>query len=148
MNRVSTCSAPTDYSVQVEPYAQSLPTQRPRHPARLALERGGRHPARLPLGRLRLPGRHGRTHPVGTKAPDTIGLLDLFGNAAEWVITSDGAAVVRGGSYRDAPAAVGPSARRVQDSSWNERDPQLPKSRWWLSDGPFAGFRVVRDIDK
>jgi formylglycine-generating enzyme required for sulfatase activity len=90
----------------------------------------------------------GRTHPVGTKAADAIGLVDLFGNAAEWVITTDGAPALRGGSYRDPPAAVGPSARSVQDPSWNERDPQLPKSRWWLSDGPFAGFRIVRDIDK
>jgi formylglycine-generating enzyme required for sulfatase activity len=90
----------------------------------------------------------GRTHPVGTKAPDAIGLLDLFGNAAEWVVADNGAATVRGGSYRDPPAAVGPSARSVQDPSWNERDPQLPKSRWWLSDGPFVGFRVVREIEK
>jgi hypothetical protein len=35
--------------------------------------------------------------------------------------------------------------RAVQDDSWNERDPQLPKSRWWLSDGPFVGFRLVRE---
>jgi len=32
-----------------------------------------------------------------------------------------------------------------QDASWNERDPQIPKSRWWLSDGPFVGFRIVRE---
>jgi hypothetical protein len=24
-------------------------------------------------------------------------------------------------------------------------DPQYPKSRWWLSDAPFVGFRVVCD---
>lgn len=89
-----------------------------------------------------------RTHPVATKDPDAIGMFDLFGNAAEWVVTPDGVAAVRGGSYRDPPTAVGPSARSVQDPSWNERDPQLPKSRWWLSDGPFVGFRVVREIDK
>jgi formylglycine-generating enzyme required for sulfatase activity len=89
-----------------------------------------------------------RTHPVATKAPDAIGLFDLFGNAAEWVTPTDGDAAVRGGSYRDPPAAIGPAARSVQDPSWNERDPQLPKSRWWLSDGPFVGFRVVREIDK
>ncbi len=89
-----------------------------------------------------------RTHPVGTKAPDALGLFDLFGNAAEWVASTDGGAAVRGGSYRDGHAAIGPAARSVQDPSWNERDPQLPKSRWWLSDGPFVGFRVVRELDK
>ena len=84
-----------------------------------------------------------RAHAVGTRKPDALGLFDLFGNAAEWVATPDGARVTRGGSFRD--AVVGPSARAVQDDSWNERDPQLPKSRWWLSDGPFAGFRIVRN---
>ena len=37
------------------------------------------------------------------------------------------------------------AARAVQDDSWNLRDPQFPKSRWWLSDGPFVGFRLVRE---
>jgi formylglycine-generating enzyme required for sulfatase activity len=87
----------------------------------------------------------GTTHPVGTLKPDALGLLDLFGNAAEWVIPADGRRVTRGGSFRDPLAATGPLARAEQDSSWNERDPQLPKSRWWLSDGPFVGFRLVTD---
>jgi len=85
-----------------------------------------------------------RTHPVGKRTPDALGLYDLFGNAAEWVTTSDGAFVTRGGSFRSTLANIGPDARAVQDESWNERDPQLPKSRWWLSDGPFVGFRLVR----
>jgi formylglycine-generating enzyme required for sulfatase activity len=85
----------------------------------------------------------GRTHAIGSKGADRLGLFDLFGNAAEWVTTSDGALVVRGGSFRDDPASLGPSSRAVQDDTWNERDPQLPKSRWWLSDGPFVGFRLV-----
>jgi formylglycine-generating enzyme required for sulfatase activity len=73
-------------------------------------------------------------------------LSDLFGNAAEWVSTGaagDDTSVTRGGSFRDAPDAIAAGARAVQDESWNERDPQLPKSRWWLSDGPFVGFRLV-----
>ena len=88
----------------------------------------------------------GRTHAVGTKAADALGLFDLFGNAAEWVTTTDGARVLRGGSFRDSAETVGPAARSVQDDTWNERDPQLPGSRWWLSDAPFAGFRVVREM--
>ena len=88
---------------------------------------------------------NGRTHAVATKAGDAIGLRDFFGNAAEWVTTADGALVLRGGSYRDAAEAVGPASLAVQDDSWNVRDPQLPKSRWWLSDAPFAGFRVVSE---
>jgi formylglycine-generating enzyme required for sulfatase activity len=85
-----------------------------------------------------------RPHPVGTKKADALGLVDLFGNAAEWVTTSDEHSVTRGGSFRDSRDAIGPDARAVQDESWNERDPQLPKSRWWLSDGPFVGFRIVQ----
>jgi formylglycine-generating enzyme required for sulfatase activity len=83
-----------------------------------------------------------RTHPVASKKPDALGLFDLFGNAAEWVTTADDALVTRGSSFRD---PVGSDTRAVQNESWNERDPQLPKSRWWLSDGPFVGFRLVRE---
>ena len=85
-----------------------------------------------------------RTHPVATKGADALGLFDVFGNAAEWVEAGD-AHVTRGGSFRDGPDVLGPNARAVQDDTWNERDPQLPKSRWWLSDGPFVGFRLVRE---
>jgi formylglycine-generating enzyme required for sulfatase activity len=89
----------------------------------------------------------GRTHPVATKAGDGLGLFDFWGNAAEWVTTDPDSKelVTRGGSFRDGPETVGREARAVQDPSWNERDPQLPKSRWWLSDGPFVGFRLVSE---
>jgi hypothetical protein len=55
--------------------------------------------------------------------------------------------VTRGGSFRDPLDQVWAGARAVQDESWNERDPQLPKSKWWLSDGPFVGFRLARSIE-
>ncbi|MBL8960525.1 MAG: SUMF1/EgtB/PvdO family nonheme iron enzyme [Gemmatimonadetes bacterium] len=85
------------------------------------------------------------TRPVASGALTAPGLYHLFGNVAEWVIPDDGALVVRGGSWQDPPAAVGPLARARQAESWNERDPQIPKSSWWLSDGPFVGFRIVRE---
>lgn len=86
-----------------------------------------------------------RTHRVGEKEPDGLGLHDLFGNAAEWVTAAGPRPVARGGSFRDPLARVGVEARTVQDDTWNERDPQIPQSRWWLSDAPFVGFRIVRD---
>lgn len=88
------------------------------------------------------------THPVGRKAADALGLFDLFGNAGEWVTDTGDALVLRGGTFRSGPDTIGPSARAVQDDYWNERDPQLPKSKWWLSDGPFAGFRIVRQMTR
>ena len=87
-----------------------------------------------------------RTRPVATARPDALGLYDLFGNAAEWVDAGGGTRVTRGGSFRDPLASLGPAAREEQDDSWNERDPQLPKSKWWLSDGPFVGFRLARSM--
>lgn len=87
-----------------------------------------------------------RTHPVGSRKPDALGLFDLFGNAAEWVATADGTRVTRGGSFRDPLERVRAGGRAAQADSWTERDPQLPKSQWWLSDGPFVGFRVARSI--
>lgn len=87
----------------------------------------------------------GQSHAIASRAADAIGLHDLFGNAAEWVMSADGRRVTRGGSWHNPLALVGPDARAVQDDSWNERDPQYPKSRWWLSDGPFVGFRLVRE---
>ena len=86
-----------------------------------------------------------QAHAIGSKQSDALGLYDLFGNAAEWVLSDDPKPVTRGGSFRDDPATLGPSARAVQQDYWTERDPQLPSSIWWLSDGPFVGFRLVRD---
>lgn len=86
-----------------------------------------------------------KTHPVGKKAPNAWRLHDMLGNAGEWADTPDGRGVVCGGSFQDPADEVHAGARAKWREEWQQSDPQDPKSKWWLSDGPHVGFRVVCD---
>ena len=86
-----------------------------------------------------------RTHAPGTRRPNAFGARDMLGNVAEWVVGADGDPVVKGGSFDDDAEDVSCAARRKQTEAWNMTDPQLPKSRWWLADASFVGFRLVRE---
>ncbi len=96
----------------------------------------------------------GKTQPVASLQPNALGIYDLLGNVAEYTTDTtpedengDTWPILRGGSFADPAEKVNGTYEQPVLFEWNERDPQRPRSQWWLCDGPYTGFRVIRPVD-
>jgi len=93
----------------------------------------------------------GRTHPVGTKEPNSLGLYDMRGNVLEWCEDWDVPYTSQDETdpVHTSVAASKSASRIVRGGSWNDDSEAVrPVYRFWLtprSTNALVGFRLARN---
>lgn len=83
---------------------------------------------------------------VGSAQPNKLGIYDLLGNAAEWVVGTGAQRIVRGGHFQLPADQLSTDWKSVENQDvWNATYPQKPNSRFWYRDHYYQGIRLICD---